>query len=85
MSYTIEILPYPLRAKGFNIFNLVVSLALIFNQYVSLAFDSFFPPLKHQLRVLPQVNPVALGHLNWKYYVSGGTFVFSTLDSSFPK
>ncbi|KAF9071986.1 hexose transporter [Rhodocollybia butyracea] len=33
--YTVEILPYPLRAKGFNIFNLTISLALIFNQYVN--------------------------------------------------
>ncbi|OCH89637.1 general substrate transporter [Obba rivulosa] len=35
VSYTIEILPFPLRAKGFNIFNLVISIALIFNQYVN--------------------------------------------------
>jgi MFS family permease len=34
-SYTLEILPYSLRAKGFTIFNLVISLALIFNQYVN--------------------------------------------------
>ena len=33
--YTVEILPYSLRAKGFNIFNFVISLALIFNQYVN--------------------------------------------------
>jgi len=48
VSYTVEILPYHLRAKGFNIFNFVISLALIFNQYV---------------------NPIALGHLRWKYYI----------------
>ena|ERR1700691_2795399 len=48
VSYTVEILPYHLRAKGFNIFNFVISLALIFNQYV---------------------NPIALDHLTWKYYV----------------
>ncbi|KAI5122108.1 hypothetical protein M0805_002230 [Coniferiporia weirii] len=35
VSYTVEILPYALRAKGFNIFNFVISLALIFNQYVN--------------------------------------------------
>ena len=35
VSYTLEILPYPLRAKGFTIFSFVVSLALIFNQYVN--------------------------------------------------
>ncbi|KAH8108793.1 hexose transporter [Phellopilus nigrolimitatus] len=35
VSYTVEILPYPIRAKGFNIFNFVISLALIFNQYVN--------------------------------------------------
>jgi MFS family permease len=48
VSYTVEILPYALRAKGFNIFNFVISLALIFNQYI---------------------NPIALKHLAWKYYV----------------
>lgn len=48
ISYTIEILPYHLRAKAFNLFNFVISLALIFNQYV---------------------NPIALDHLGWKYYV----------------
>jgi len=41
VSYTVEILPYNLRAKGFNIFHFVVSLALIFNQYVNpIALDA---------------------------------------------
>ncbi|KAH0835891.1 hexose transporter [Lanmaoa asiatica] len=41
VSYTVEILPYNLRAKGFNIFNFVISVALIFNQYVNpIALDS---------------------------------------------
>jgi hypothetical protein len=35
VAYTVEILPYSLRAKGFNVFNFVISLALIFNQYVN--------------------------------------------------
>lgn len=35
VSYTVEILPYSIRAKGFNIFNFSVSLSLIFNQYVN--------------------------------------------------
>ncbi|GBE88765.1 hexose transporter [Sparassis crispa] len=35
VTYAIEILPYSLRAKGFNVFNFVISLALIFNQYVN--------------------------------------------------
>jgi sugar porter (SP) family MFS transporter len=35
VSYTVEILPYPLRAKGFAIFNFAISLSLIFNQYVN--------------------------------------------------
>lgn len=34
--YTVEILPFPLRAKGFTIFNLALSLSLIFNQCVLL-------------------------------------------------
>lgn len=35
VSYTVEILPYQLRAKGFTIFNFTISLAIIFNQYVN--------------------------------------------------
>ncbi|KAH7928914.1 hypothetical protein BV22DRAFT_164149 [Leucogyrophana mollusca] len=35
VSYTVEILPYALRAKGFVFFNFVISLSLIFNQYVN--------------------------------------------------
>jgi sugar porter (SP) family MFS transporter len=35
VSYTVEILPYHIRAKGFNCFNFVISLSLIFNQYVN--------------------------------------------------
>ncbi|KAF9239829.1 hexose transporter [Melanogaster broomeanus] len=35
VSYTVEILPYNIRAKGFNVFGFVISVALIFNQYVN--------------------------------------------------
>jgi len=35
VSYTVEILPYALRAKGFVAFNFLISLSLIFNQYVN--------------------------------------------------
>ncbi|EGO00445.1 hypothetical protein SERLA73DRAFT_107562 [Serpula lacrymans var. lacrymans S7.3] len=35
VSYTVEILPYNLRAKGFVWFNFTVSLSVIFNQYVN--------------------------------------------------
>ncbi|KAJ8518835.1 hypothetical protein ONZ45_g4155 [Pleurotus djamor] len=35
VSYTVEILPFSLRAKGFTIFNFAISLSLIFNQYVN--------------------------------------------------
>ncbi|THH12736.1 hypothetical protein EW146_g7407 [Bondarzewia mesenterica] len=35
VSYTVEILPYPIRAKGFNLFNFTISVAIIFNQYVN--------------------------------------------------
>ncbi|KAH0835887.1 hexose transporter [Lanmaoa asiatica] len=41
ISYTVEILPFNLRAKGLCIFNFIVSLALIFNQYVNpIALDA---------------------------------------------
>jgi sugar porter (SP) family MFS transporter len=48
VSYTVEITPYAMRAKVFNIFNFMISLSLIFNQYV---------------------NPIALEHIAWKYYI----------------
>jgi len=35
VSYTVEILPYAIRAKGFIVFNFILSLSLIFNQYVN--------------------------------------------------
>ncbi|KAF8131328.1 hexose transporter [Mycena galopus ATCC 62051] len=34
-TYALEILPYNIRAKGFTIFNITISIALIFNQYVN--------------------------------------------------
>ncbi|KAG6839926.1 hypothetical protein C0991_010315 [Blastosporella zonata] len=41
VSYTLEILPYQLRAKGFSVFNFAISLSLIFNQYVNpIALDA---------------------------------------------
>lgn len=48
VSYTVEILPFALRAKGFTVFNFSLTLSLIFNQYV---------------------NPIALEHIGWKYYL----------------
>jgi sugar porter (SP) family MFS transporter len=41
VAYTVEILPYQIRAKGFTVFNFAISLSLIFNQYVNpVALDS---------------------------------------------
>jgi len=35
VSYTVEILPFPLRAKGFTVYNISLSISLTFNQYVN--------------------------------------------------
>jgi len=41
VSYTVEILPYRLRAKGFTVFNFTISCSLIFNQYANpIALDA---------------------------------------------
>ncbi|KAI0035836.1 hexose transporter [Vararia minispora EC-137] len=41
VSYTVEILPYSLRAKGLTVLNFTVSCALVFNQYVNpIALDA---------------------------------------------
>jgi len=41
VSYSIEILPYGIRAKGYNVFGLTLVVALIFNQYGKRLFFSF--------------------------------------------
>ena len=48
VGYTVEILPYNIRAKGLTVMFLMVDAALFFNQYV---------------------NPIALDHIHWKYYI----------------
>lgn len=48
ISYPVEILPYPIRAKGLTVSSFFVSATLVFNQYI---------------------NPIALDHIQWKYYV----------------
>ena len=41
VAYTIEIVPYNIRAKALTVFNFTISLALIFNQYVNpIALDA---------------------------------------------
>lgn len=35
LRYTIEILPFNLRAKGFTLFSFAVSASLVFNQYIN--------------------------------------------------
>jgi MFS family permease len=35
VTYTIEILPYQLRSRGFTVFNFTICLSLVFNQYVN--------------------------------------------------
>ncbi|EEB98308.1 hypothetical protein MPER_02210, partial [Moniliophthora perniciosa FA553] len=52
VSYTVEILPYQLRAKGFNVFSFTISLAIIFNQYVNpIALGAPNPPTTLVVRV----------------------------------
>lgn len=48
VSYSSEILPYRLRAKGLTLMFFCVDLSLWFNQYV---------------------NPIAISHIKWKYYI----------------
>jgi len=48
VGYSVEILPYNIRAKGLTCTFLMVDAALFFNQYI---------------------NPIALEHIGWKYYI----------------
>lgn len=59
VSYTVEILPFDIRAKGFTVFNFAISLSLIFNQYtnpIALGMtDWFILALDFLLIVSPQM------------------------------
>ncbi|ORY17454.1 general substrate transporter [Clohesyomyces aquaticus] len=48
VGYTVEILPFSIRAKGMCYMFAMVDIALFFNTYV---------------------NPIALNHIGWKYYI----------------
>jgi len=48
VGYTVEILPFSIRAKGMCYMFAMVDLALFFNTYI---------------------NPIALDHIGWKYYI----------------
>lgn len=61
VSYTVEILPFSIRAKGFNVFNFVVSLALIFNQYVNpIALQNI--GWKYYVRLASRLRPTAVSY-----------------------
>jgi sugar porter (SP) family MFS transporter len=48
VGYTVEILPFSMRAKGMCYMFAMVDVALFFNTYI---------------------NPIALNHIGWKYYI----------------
>ncbi|KAJ6448269.1 hexose transporter [Mycena sanguinolenta] len=58
VTYTLEILPYNVRAKGFTIFNFTCSIALIFNQYIN--------PIA---LVTNRRCFLATANIDWKYYI----------------
>ncbi|OJJ45280.1 hypothetical protein ASPZODRAFT_69557 [Penicilliopsis zonata CBS 506.65] len=58
VGYSVEILPYRIRAKGMVMMFLSVDAALFFNTYV---------------------NPIALNHLDWKYYIVYDVWLFVEL------
>jgi len=69
VSYTVEILPYEIRAKGFTVFNFAISLSLIFNQYVNpvaLGMSSFRFLLSESL--LLTCIPIS-DSIGWRYYI----------------
>jgi MFS family permease len=72
VSYTVEILPYNIRAKGFNIFNFVISLALIFNQYVNpIALEAMSWKYYVSLWILPCSEFLLIGY--FRSYMSAGS------------
>lgn len=68
-SYTSEILPYRIRAKGMTIFAFLQAACTAVNQYVKFKSEVGGTVLTIILLVLRRyVNPVALEAIKWKYY-----------------
>lgn len=71
VSYTVEILPFSVRAKGFNVFNFTISVALIFNQYVNpIALDSiswkyYVRRLSHNPPLTSLTRPPQIVYICW--------------------
>jgi sugar porter (SP) family MFS transporter len=70
VGYSAEILPYSIRAKGMTLMFLMVDIALFL--YVP------FPSVPDEIGPIAMlihtpsnqyVNPIALGHIKWKYYI----------------
>ena len=59
------------------LFQFSVSLSVVFNQYVRINQTGYFG----KMLKLTQINPIALGKLGWKYYVSLGSSFFSSLKA----
>jgi hypothetical protein len=66
VAYTVEILPFKIRAKGLMIMNLFIQVALTINQYVNpLGFDHLHPTWK--LYTIYAVSFAPTGLLNIIY------------------
>lgn len=65
VAYTVEIMPYKLRAKGLMVMNFCVQAALVFNQYGPYTdMDKFKSDFNRY------INPIGLARLTprWKFY-----------------
>lgn len=75
IGYTVEILPYKLRAKGLMLMNVFVQAALMFNQYVDFTRELHSTPRRQGFELLltghRYVNPIGLANLRprWHCYI----------------
>ncbi|KAK5175399.1 uncharacterized protein LTR77_000538 [Saxophila tyrrhenica] len=73
VAYTVEILPFKLRAKGLMLMNLFVQVALVFNQYVNpVGLKQFRPQTWKFLLIYCCILAVELAIIAWFYVETKG-------------
>lgn len=70
VAYSVEILPFSIRAKGMTLMAVTQAVAQVFNQWVRLSIClAATLPLTRPSLSARQVNPVALEAIGWRYYL----------------
>jgi MFS family permease len=71
VAYSVEVLPYSIRAKGMATYVFSTKCAVFVNQYVNVSAHHSFSPIFHpRFRRLTSIEqPIGLQRAGWKYYI----------------